>query len=470
MPAASDVPAPPGGGRRRVDPLRRSILGIFLWIALAFILLVATLSYGMVKAQALSFESQRCTLALLAAERVRRGESAVEIPPLQGKDALEMALLEGDREGVQRAVARYEQAALQGLLSVERQRARLFHLQVAVALVLMAAALSGLVGLLYWTYGTILRPIEALGRLAAEVRQGNLQDRAPAFSQPEFDQLGRAMNEMLDSLQGRLAELTRNQKDWEELISALPQALVVVDAEGRVLSANPAAHRLLGAESLQGRPAAELLPLDGGLQERRATLPLGSGESIPVLLRPVPLEGRPGVLWCLQDLRPEEKLEKLRQEALSTVLRELRAPVTGLAELAEASGRSELAAQARQVLEMVDNLALADQMRRGRWQCRRELLQLDELLAQVVRAHEAPAREREVLLECQAQPAPVLGDRPRLRLALHHLLGRLLEASPAGGKVSLSCWTARGRVLLEMVPDEPEPAAGLRRWLSRPAV
>lgn len=458
------------------DPLRRILLGIFLLLALTFVGMMGTLLYGLVAGGRLAEESNGAATALLAVERLRRGDEGVTLPELGGRAELELALVQGDPVGLQRALARYESSALEVLLRVQRERDAQMQVQAVAGGALVLLALGALGGLLAAARKRVLEPVEILDRLARRVLEGDLRHRAPALDGPEFDRLGHSMNEMLESLDRRVAELEASRANLAAVVAAAPVALVEVAPDGRILSANPAAEDLAGG-SLPGRLASEALPLEdetgGGLagdpELRHWTLD-PTGRAIPVALSRVPVQDHGGALLQIRDLRPEEDRERLRRETLSIVYRELRAPLARILEVGEATGDEDLASLARHVLELAENLTLADALRRGRWTFRREPLDLSEVVRGAVRALGVPAREREVLLQgATPEAVPVGADAAGLRLVVHHLLGRALEGCHPGGKLSVSCRRSGGRALLEIVPDEDEQADALRDWLLRPA-
>lgn len=442
------------------DPLRRLLLGVFLLLALTFVGMMGTLLYGLLAGGRLAEESDMAASALLAAERLRRGDEPGTLPDLDGRAELELARVGGDESARQRALSRYESSALQVLLQVQRQRDLHMRQQAVAGGLLVLLALGGLGWLLVTARKRVLEPVEILDRLARRVLEGDLQHRAPALDGPEFDRLGTSMNEMLDALARRLSELETGRADLQTVLAAAPVALVEVGADGRIASANRAAEALV-QRPLQGEAVADLRLEEGDEPSR-----LGD---IPVAVTRVPLHTG-ATLLEIRDLRPEEDRERLRRETLSIVYRELRAPLARIQEVSEATGHEELAGMARHVLELAENLTLADALRRGRWTFRREPLDLAEVVRGAVRALGVPAREREVLLDGAVfEAAPVGADAAGLRLVVHHLLSRALEGCRPGARLSVACRRVGGRALLEVVPDEDEQAEALRDWLLRPS-
>ncbi len=444
------------------DPLRNTVLGIFLLILLACMVMLATSLLGLARMQRISQSTQDAMQALLSLEQLRAGQRDVELPELEGRDALEKALSGQNREEQARALDGYEQSALRAMLDAEEQRARQLRIQVIAAGVLIFGTLLGLIGLLYWLFGVLLKPIEDLAGLARRVREGELSWRAAPFTQPELNELGLALNDMLETLEQRLQELDRQRGDWEALVGSIPDAWLGLDPDGSVRLANPAARELAG-EDWTGRKLQDL-PLETS-HEDRWVLTRPDGRKVGLRAKRVDLEGERALLH-LRDLEAEERLESLRQEAVSMVLQELRGPSRRLVELSE--GYGEVASQARYLRGLVHNLGLSEALRHGRWTTRTLAVELDALLEEVVQSLSGLAREREVELKLQVEEVRLAADPDQLGLLLSTLLRRLIEGTATGGKVSLTARTHQGSVWLELSAQESSLVSELRQWINRP--
>jgi signal transduction histidine kinase len=116
-----------------------------------------------------------------------------------------------------------------------------------------------------------LAPLEEASRLLAE---GEFTTRFREVGQPEVDRLVGVYNRMADQLR---EERTRNEEQQgllSRILAASPSGVVLLDFEGRVSFANPAAARLLGggAAALAGQP---LVALASPLAAPMAQLPAG---------------------------------------------------------------------------------------------------------------------------------------------------------------------------------------------------
>jgi PAS domain S-box-containing protein len=141
-----------------------------------------------------------------------------------------------------------------------------------------------------------------------------------------------------------------------QLLDALPDATVVVDADGQVTAANDLAARLFARrrDDLVGRPVDEVLrltdearadwwactrPLDGDhtlglrLVERDLVLRTAQGRDRPVSVTARRIPGEHGIRYVVVSLRhvaARRRVDAARSDLVSTVSHELRAPLTSV--------------------------------------------------------------------------------------------------------------------------------------------
>jgi PAS domain S-box-containing protein len=143
--------------------------------------------------------------------------------------------------------------------------------------------------------------------------------------------------------------------DSESYLEALPDGVVVVDAEGRIAYANPAAERLAraGRDELAGRPLDDAVPLRDSAgnpwwtcTERLRRLPgvrrvpvrelhlVAEGEPVPVdLTASFTRDGNGRVVQAvcvLRDASVRHRGDSQRGELISTLAHELRSPLTSV--------------------------------------------------------------------------------------------------------------------------------------------
>ncbi len=149
---------------------------------------------------------------------------------------------------------------------VERQQRQFLQAQTGEGLVLLLGCLLLLLGLDYWVLRPLVRLREAAGRL------GEGEEAALASSRVlEVEALGRALLRAGADLQRTLQRLRESEQGFRALAESAPDAIVTLDAEGRIDQFNQAAERLFGytAEELLGQSLAPLLPLGAELAHAR---------------------------------------------------------------------------------------------------------------------------------------------------------------------------------------------------------
>src|SRR4029077_15295452 len=111
------------------------------------------------------------------------------------------------------------------------------------------------------TIRTIHRPIQAMTRAALEISEGNPDQVVPYNSTDELGKLAEAFNSLArhlrDYRESQSAQLLRAQQTIQATIDSFPDPVLVIDFEGSVEMANPAARTFLGVVPRQkGHPAS----------------------------------------------------------------------------------------------------------------------------------------------------------------------------------------------------------------------
>jgi PAS domain-containing protein len=183
----------------------------------------------------------------------QKGQAFYAAPSNNGKEIEAYyrpgGLLEGFAQikDVSGQILHLNQSNMEQASSDARRLAKLSSIGFAVALA-VALILAGFAVL--HTMRTILRPVQAVTQAALAISDGNLDQLVPYHSQDELGQLSRAFNTMTRHLreirQSQSARLQRAQRASQATVDSFPDPVIVIDSEGFVEIANPAARRLLG--------------------------------------------------------------------------------------------------------------------------------------------------------------------------------------------------------------------------------
>ena len=209
--------------------------------------------------------------------------------------------------------------------------------------VILAALLALLLGApLAWLAGrSVARPLTEAAEAARTIAAGGTP-RFPRSGIPDMDGMVAALREMHGELESRFEALSRKQAESAALVNAMVEGVLSSDAQGQVLTANPAARRLLGYRTDQTLPARQVLfhqkaaraAVEASL--RGDTVPdreaLIDGRICLLSARPLP-EG--GAVLVLHDLTDIRRLETIRRDFVANVSHELKTPLTSISGYAE---------------------------------------------------------------------------------------------------------------------------------------
>jgi CHASE2 domain-containing sensor protein/signal transduction histidine kinase len=273
------------------------------------------------------------------------------------------------------------------------------------------------------------------------------------------------------------ARLEQSRQLLVDTLTAMPEAVLVLDTQGLVHQANPQAHALLKhSAKLPGQAIDHLLAvwlptdaprwpmlLERALAENRIITTEAHGpDDQHALARIAPLPAHAGqdrwVVLCLADITPIRLIEQQRDDLLGFIAHDIRSPQASLVSLVQLQKMNPSAMDEAEILHHVDTLA------------RSTLALCDELL-QIMRAEKRPmqlhptpladiARQalNEVDLQARAKDirlvkdwplelAPILPLDPSLmRRALVNLLNNAIKFSPHGSAVVVGlerrqqCW------------------------------
>ena len=367
-----------------------------------------------------------------------------------------------------------------------RQTAR--NSVIGFAVGLFAAAL--LAGWLAWrNVRAILQPIRAVTQSAQAIGLGNLDQVVPIMGRDELGQLGDAFNTMARQLrhyrQTDYARLLRAQRTAQASIDSFPHPVLVVDPEGLVEMANPAAQSLLGVAAsksdqagLPWQPPEPIRdPLREAIQGQRPYLPEGfdraiffriQGQGHYFLPRILPIRdpygNSLGAAVLLEDITRFLLLDQMKTDLVATVSHELKTPLTSIRLmhhllLEEKLGpltakQIELLVDARdnadRLLDIINKLLDLARLEQGRQYLELGPVVASDLLQAAAETVGPRAEDKRVSLSVNVESdlPPLAADAHRLGHALGNLLDNALTYCDRGGSISLAAARDQDRIAL----------------------
>jgi signal transduction histidine kinase len=340
----------------------------------------------------------------------------------------------------------------------------------AVALKLVQlAALTVVVGVLAWFIAAcFVRPLRALEAGAEALGAGRLATRVPDDAPDELGRLGRTFNVMAERLGRQMAALDAANARLRAVLESVPEGLVLVEASGRVVLANPAARAILGRE-----PTADDLPVGRVLAgetftEVEARVAVDGGERVlRVAGAPIVDEtgNRTGAAVAFEDITARKALEQLKADFFARASHELRTPLTsalGTIRLLKRSLTGELperpdalvAIASRNLGAMaalVNDLLDASKLEAGRETLALEVVDVASVVKAGLDAVAAQARDKSVALRATVPAGlTVPADPLKLERVLVNLLANAVKFMPAGGEVTVSAERDTAAVVLRV--------------------
>ncbi len=348
----------------------------------------------------------------------------------------------------------------------------------------------------------ITEPIEEVAAAAREISAGNLGIRVRSTSGDEVGVLVDSFNDMAAQIQENREVISRSNADLrrsnralderrryiETLVANLSTAVVSIDRDGRVTTANPAVDRVLGVSLTHGEPLLaafgrpELIPLrdliasalrEGAGNERRdLTLALARGTATLAVQVSHLLGGqdeRLGVLVMIEDLSDLVRAQRSAawREVARRIAHEIKNPLTPIQLsaqrlrkkfLARSDDLEKVLPEATAVIEReVAGLKhLVDEF--SRYARMPEVLPKDVDVRDVldaVRALYEGLPGIRLAIEVEDGVGPVKLDAEQMRRALINLVDNSVAAMAGDGEIRLAVRRAAGGIRIEVSDTGP---------------
>ena len=275
------------------------------------------------------------------------------------------------------------------------------------------------------------------------------------------------------------AALRQSEALHRASLESMADALLLIDSRGRLVEANRAVLTLFGLEA-GGLPTEiqrfiELLDIrhpDGSpvtwnempsrralsgetVREEEFLARRPNGELLHISVTASPVTTEPGqvpelAVVVLRDLTALKRLERMRDEFISTAAHELRTPITtikGYAQLLDrwTPGGHEpregkafriLNRQSDRLTQLVQELLEVSRLQLGRLALRRQRFELGELVADVLERMQGVSSQHRLVLHQEGRVF-VDADRDRIDQVLVNLFDNAIKYSPDGGDIEI---------------------------------
>lgn len=309
-------------------------------------------------------------------------------------------------------------------------------------------------------------PIANLTSTTIAISEGDHSVRPARSSVVELDALGQAISRLVDQMGNRLVEAEQATDTMEVVLGALSEGTVLVDPDGKVAYANPAAYELLGAipDEVTGLVPYAFQKAIRDSREKRAPMVQDVEHGKPARLlsgMTTPFVGDDRVLLMIADVTERERMATVRRDFVANASHELKTPVSSIVASSEALriavGKDQESAKkfSRQIEDSALQLNrlvsdLLDLSRLEREKPVLDLLELHLLVAEEVERIRDRATEAGIELDTDFHPVSVMGSRRDLAIAVRNLLENAVRYTHATGRISISVYEEGDDVLVSV--------------------
>ena len=261
-------------------------------------------------------------------------------------------------------------------------------------------------------------------------------------------------------LHRQMQELKRQKQEFDTITSNMQEGILVLDAQGDVLSHNSGALQLMGIEAPKDQSSVFKLNRGEGFRHcvdsalagthREENIQI-SGKVCQLFANPVFQEDTlAGAILVLFDVTEREEREKLRREFTANVSHELKTPLTSISGFAEIMKNGmvhgedvprfagKIYDEAQRLIRMVQDIIKLSKLDEKQSAMEKEAVDLEVLVQDIVKRLEPIAQKKGVTITVNAEPAIFTGVYQVLQEMIYNLCDNAIRYNYENGAVNVS--------------------------------
>ncbi|MEX2212840.1 MAG: ATP-binding protein [Phycisphaeraceae bacterium] len=332
----------------------------------------------------------------------------------------------------------------------------------------------------------IAQPLRALETGAARFAGGNLSQPLPVPSSREVALLAETLNRMALQLDDKLRTITHQATERQAILASMIEGVIAFDAQGRVITMNGAAARLLDVDGAPARERRTIETIRNADLHRFIARAQAADESVEGDLSVAVSGGvrslnahaaqlrddrgeRAGLVIVLHDVTRLQQLETIRQQFVANVSHELKTPITAIKAAVETLMQDSdafadaapkflpiIARQSDRLGAIVEDLLMLARIEQEEQagQIALSPRPIRGVVCEAVETCRSQAYDKRIEISIDVSPDAIARiDAPLLEQALVNLLDNAVKYSEPGTRVHVAV-EREGGELMVLVSDE----------------
>lgn len=322
----------------------------------------------------------------------------------------------------------------------------------------------------------IYTPITKLKNITSQFSLGNYKIKLPRITNDEIGLLTHSIDSMRDKIQFTMNELVDKEKMTRAILESVPDAIITINQKGIVKSFNPGAESIFqyNAKDIIGNNIKMLMPEqiardhDHYLESFEATRQSntigiqrelfgkkkdGSQFPIELTINAKVIDNEYLFTGILRDITERKKIDRLKNEFVSTVSHELRTPLTaikGSLDLMTKGMNLKLPAEAATMLDvanrnverlltLINDILDVSKLESGEINFQIERLTIESFIYDTININQEYAKKHNTTFKCTNchKDIQVDADKDRLVQVMSNLLSNAAKYSPANKPVEI---------------------------------
>lgn len=312
-------------------------------------------------------------------------------------------------------------------------------------------------------------PIIKLKNITSKFSQGIYDIKLPGITNDEIGLLTKSIDRMRNKIKSTLNELVDKEKMQRAILESVPDAIITIDAKGIVKSFNPGAETIFQykADQVINNNITMLMPEDiachhnhyleqyeathisktiGIQRELFGVKKDGSLFPIELTINAKVIENEYLFTGILRDITERKKIDRLKDEFVSTVSHELRTPLTaikGSLDLVTNGFNLDLPEQAEgmltianrnveRLLTLINDILDVSKLESGEISFQLEHIDIKPFINDTININQEYAKKHNTVFKCTNchENIQVNADRDRLVQVMSNLLSNAAKYSP----------------------------------------